>query len=192
MCLKNTHYIPGANPCDDNNGGCTDICYPASGGGVECSCPDNVNMKLGNNGKMCIPVVNDCANLNPRLFVCANGRCISAQRSCDGDDDCGDSSDENEQYCAKRTCPAFLFVCGNGRCIAPHWRCDHDNDCGDGSDELDCAFPTCGANQFMCGNSRCIDITEVRFIVAASLLRHRVRAYMSRQSLPCLLFCNAF
>ena len=139
---------------------------PASGGGVECSCSDNVNMKLGNNGKMCVPVVNNCSNSG--LFVCANGRCIPTQMSCDGDNDCGDSSDENEQFCAERTCPAFSFVCGNGRCIAPHWRCDHDNDCGDGSDELDCAFPTCGTDQFMCSSSRCIDITEVKFIWAAS------------------------
>ena len=55
---------------------------------------------------------------------------------CDGDDDCGDESDETEAICHFINCdPDTRFRCDNFKCIA-RWRlCDKKDDCGDGSDE---------------------------------------------------------
>ncbi|XP_078577923.1 procollagen C-endopeptidase enhancer 1-like [Branchiostoma floridae x Branchiostoma japonicum] len=78
-------------------------------------------------------------------FECANGGCIPNNWICDGDNDCGDMSDE--QNCVG-TCGGGRFDCANGNCIDSDWICDGDNDCGDMSDELNCnggtALTTCG------------------------------------------------
>ena len=68
-----TSHDPGANPCDNNNGGCSHICHPGAGGQAECACPDFSNTRLGNGGKMCVPFPNNCS---ADQFVCNNCECI--------------------------------------------------------------------------------------------------------------------
>ncbi|CAF4383595.1 unnamed protein product, partial [Adineta steineri] len=90
------------------------------------------------------------------------GKCIPKSWICDNQNDCGDSSDE--QNCHERTCdPLTQFTCPHtpGMCIPTAWRCDGQNDCGDNADELNCPPISCGAGQFLCSRDRrCINATR--------------------------------
>ncbi|XP_022692321.1 low-density lipoprotein receptor-related protein 2-like isoform X2 [Varroa jacobsoni] len=141
--------------CELNNGGCAQSCHPGPNG-PECLCESN--MKIANQGKMCVPENVTC---DPSKFACANGKCIDRRYTCDSDDDCGDRSDENPKYCAVRTCSPTEFRCANERCLQLRWRCDHENDCGDNSDEVDCKYPECSGDEFTCANFKCIPNNQV-------------------------------
>ncbi|XP_023231134.1 low-density lipoprotein receptor-related protein 1-like [Centruroides sculpturatus] len=80
----------------------------------------------------------------PNEFQCLNFVCIIESFYCDGDNDCGDNSDEPE-YCEQRSCKDDHFKCKSKRCIPKMWLCNGINDCGDNSDEDNSA---CGKNIF--------------------------------------------
>uniref|UniRef100_A0A7N6BSR2 EGF-like domain-containing protein n=1 Tax=Anabas testudineus TaxID=64144 RepID=A0A7N6BSR2_ANATE len=112
-------------------------------------------------------------------FQCKNGRCIPTLWRCDDDDDCSDSSDEENcrpmlwsrenkdafrrRHQAKKTCATTDFACKNGQCVPARWRCDGEPECADGSDEADaiCSRDTCPPEKFDCGGSvsKCVSLS---------------------------------
>lgn len=146
------------NECTDTVK-CKEICLSIPNG-ITCSCSDGFEMVnsscVKNNSSIC----------QSNEFLCkATNRCISNVLLCDGNNDCGDYSDEDTTMdgpCRERICDSYEFSCDNStKCIVKRWLCDGDKDCSDGSDENseNCPRP-CSLTQFTClVSKRCIPMT---------------------------------
>lgn len=161
----------GRSACSNNNANCRSLCFEKPslfGPTYTCRCSDMFTEQFNSGGVQCIcadgkpltssgfcSVSGTNATCSGHQLTCSNGRCIPMLYRCDGDNDCGDGSDEIN--CPSSTCLTTQFPCKNGRCIPATWKCDHDNDCGDMSDEpVNCTYPSCSSDQFQCDNGRCI------------------------------------
>lgn len=75
-------------------------------------------------------------------YQCDNHKCVPRYQLCDGINNCGDGSDENNMtLCANnmKACnPLTEYTCANKKCIDRAQLCDFADDCGDSSDELGC------------------------------------------------------
>lgn len=172
-CVFNSWRCDHENDCGDGSDE-QDCNYPA--------CKDD-QFTCGNS--KCIPKahvcngVNDCKDAtasDEQKSVCTHlnktcpvGQlpcqsttlCVEPYWLCDGDDDCGDGSDEQQLACEQRTCPPGAFRCPRShRCIPGTWYCDGEDDCGDGSDEpadyCKSEQRTCFGDLFTCDNGNCV------------------------------------
>lgn len=149
----------GTNKCENST--CSHICLGAPGDSFVCLCPDGMEMTNGKcmcpggiapyDNSTCPKVASTCAS---NQFACNNGICIPEFWKCDGDNDCGDNSDETT--CKRATCSPNNFECDDDKCIPKYWLCDLDRDCRDGKDEMNCTYVNCTDSQFTCDNGRCI------------------------------------
>uniref|UniRef100_A0A4W3GYH8 SRCR domain-containing protein n=1 Tax=Callorhinchus milii TaxID=7868 RepID=A0A4W3GYH8_CALMI len=116
-----------------------------------------VKGRVGKTNEEGVPV-STCSSLE---FTCSSGRCVSQTFVCNGEDDCGDGSDE--QGCRTPICGPHEFQCKNSECIPLTWVCDNNADCTDRSDESrdSCGHTlpppvTCSPSEMPCDSGECI------------------------------------
>uniref|UniRef100_A0A8B9LVB8 Low-density lipoprotein receptor-related protein 2 n=1 Tax=Astyanax mexicanus TaxID=7994 RepID=A0A8B9LVB8_ASTMX len=129
---------------------CSSTQYRCADNERECVCVSEGCVKRD----LCVVFIEELTCDPAGDFRCDNHQCIPLRWKCDGDNDCGDGSDERN--CSPRACTESEYRCDNLHCIPDRWVCDHDNDCEDNSDERDCELRTCHPGYFQCDSGHCV------------------------------------
>ncbi|XP_048259163.1 low-density lipoprotein receptor-related protein 1-like isoform X13 [Haliotis rufescens] len=143
---------------DDQASMCNMFWYGGCGGNdnrfeKEDECESTCVTNDGTGGAPCSPGSSRCRNIE---------KCIPDTRLCDGFNDCGDNSDEEQCQTidANKQCGTGQSMCSSIRkCVADSQRCDGHDDCGDNSDEDGCQSTDtnknpCGRGRSMCRSVR--------------------------------------
>ncbi|XP_053317464.1 complement factor I [Spea bombifrons] len=97
---------------------------------AECHLQESTESGDQRAGVVCYTASRQC---NKDEFSCVNGKCIPSFRSCDGENDCGDLSDE---LCC--TSCNNSFHCKSDTCIPLKYKCNKEVDCISVDDEANC------------------------------------------------------
>lgn len=146
----------GRNLCGTNPNQCPELCLtiPKT---FSCVCSDGYDMI----NSTCIKQSNymQPSVCPPDTFQCRKKKhCISKKKLCDGEDNCGDGSDESRLPggpCENKICDENHFICDGSYCISRNWLCDGQYDCKDRSDEdPEHCKSKCSKELFMCKSTR--------------------------------------
>ncbi|CAK9805473.1 Vitellogenin receptor [Anthophora plagiata] len=97
----------------------------------------------------------------PEYFSCENKKCVSFSYRCNGENDCGDNSDEincqgNEIPSNIFRCATDEFQCYDHSCIPIEKFCDAKTDCPDETDEYDGCVKDLTCDTFRCNDGHCV------------------------------------
>ncbi|KAH7646170.1 low-density lipoprotein receptor-like protein [Dermatophagoides farinae] len=170
-CIPRQWICDGEQDCFD---GSDELMYPN-----KTFCSSNVT-KVSSHANGIIHLI-----CNHNEFQCHNFQCIHSKFLCDGQDDCGDGSDETAEFCQRQT-PSKPKLCSPNeyrctikhKCIPRSWICNGIQDCAGGDDEaaklcarssnnnsstlnIDGSSLRCKDRQFTCNNGVCIDYDRI-------------------------------
>ena len=164
-CIDKSLVCDGHRDCNDNKDekDCTVVAKCGAGQIPYCAdghciyeadlCDGHMDCDHGEDEKNCTNKRNPCSE---HESYCGSNvtLCIPNVWICDGENDCGDWSDENKPQCmhrnedmatttTSRPCKDGSYPCGSGECVPYEVVCNGHRDCLDGSDESETCTAAC-------------------------------------------------
>lgn len=145
-CESDRHCIYASDLCDGHQ-----------------DCEDGSDERNCTNHHVCASYETQCDSpmINGSSLPAGHKKCIPRAWLCDGEDDCGDWSDEINEKClppsydhmittTSKPCHDGSFPCDSGECIKWSQVCDQEANCLDASDEAGKCLVACSINNGGC------------------------------------------